>query len=90
MHCDEPLEEFEPGNDRLGVEELFKGIHPALVKLAEWNKQIAVFTTFTIDDQVKQRTVSHFQTKTMLMHRYDFFTYSRYQASYKEKKEKGN
>ena len=53
MHCDEPLEEFEPGNDRLGVEELFKGIHPALLKLAEWNKQIAAFTTFTIDDQVK-------------------------------------
>ena len=53
MHCDEPLEEFEPGNDRLGVEELFKGIHQALLKLAEWNRQIAAFTTFTTFTTVK-------------------------------------
>ena len=53
MHCDEPLEEFEPGNDRLGVEELFKGIHQALLKLAEWNRQITAFTTFTTVKSIK-------------------------------------
>ena len=30
----------------------FKGIHPALLKLAEWNRQITAFTTLTIDDRL--------------------------------------
>ena len=53
MLCDEPQDVFEPGNNRLGVEEIFKGIHPALLKLVEWNRQIAAFTSLTIDDQAK-------------------------------------
>ena len=48
MKCDEPRDKFEPGNDRLGVEELFKGIHPALVKLAEWNREITAFATLKL------------------------------------------
>ena len=53
MLCDEPQDVFEPGNNRLGVEEIFKGIHPALLKLVEWNRQITAFTSLTIDDQAK-------------------------------------
>ena len=61
----EPREEFQPCNDRLRVEDLFKGIHPALLKLAEWNRQITVFTTLTIDDQAKLMHASWCEHYTM-------------------------
>ena len=41
----------------MGLKRFFKGIHPALLKLVEWNRQIAVFTSLTIDDQAKLKLI---------------------------------